>query len=59
MLATITDVLKMISTGSDAKQSGDAYQWAGLYLRRPFCTSCYARQKAAVTFLLVLIDTSL
>jgi hypothetical protein len=58
MLDTITDVLKMVPTGSDAKQCGDTYQWAGLVLREPPYISCYAHQKAAVTFLCVLIDTS-
>jgi len=38
-------VLKMVSTGSDAKQCGDTYQWAGLVFREPLCISCYAHKK--------------
>jgi hypothetical protein len=45
MLDIITDVLKMVSTGSDAKQCVHGYQRAGLIFREPLCISCYAHKK--------------
>jgi len=47
MLDTITGVLKMVSTGSDAKQCVDAYQWTGLLFREPLGISCYAHKNSS------------